>query len=38
MEDAYKDVVFNENFFKLYRKFCPGPITFVLKKRKISNS
>ena len=36
MEDAYKDVVFNENFFKLYRKFCPGPITFVLKKKEKS--
>ena len=33
---AEKDVVFNENFFKLYKKFCPGPITFVLKKKKKS--
>ncbi len=31
-----KDVEVNENFFKLYSKFCPGPITFVLKKRKES--
>ena len=29
-----KDVEVNENFFKLYSKFCPGPITFVLKKEK----
>ena len=31
--EALNDVIFNENFFKLYKKFCPGPITFVLKKR-----
>ena len=33
------DCNLNENFFKLYRKFCPGPITFILnlkKKSKIS--
>ncbi len=36
MKNAYEDVVFNENFFKLYRKFCPGPITFVLKKKEKS--
>ena len=29
-------MIFNKNFFKLYKKFCPGPITFVLKKRKKS--
>ena len=33
---AENDVVFNENFFKLYKKFCPGPITFILKKKKKS--
>ena len=33
---AENDVIFNENFFKLYKKFCPGPITFVLKKKKKS--
>ncbi len=27
-----KDVVYNKNFVKLYRAFCPGPITFILKK------
>ena len=34
-----EDCHFNENFLKLYNKFCPGPITFVLKlkiKSKIS--
>tara|TARA_Y100001970_G_scaffold287192_1_gene411283 strand:- start:554 stop:1501 length:948 start_codon:yes stop_codon:yes gene_type:complete len=35
-KSAEKDVIFNENFFKLYKKFCPGPITFVLKKKRIS--
>ena len=34
-----KDCILNENFFKLYKKFCPGPVTFILnlkKKSKIS--
>ena len=30
---AFDDVIFNKNFFKLYKKFCPGPITFILKKK-----
>ena len=33
LRDAEKDVTFNKNFLKLYRKFCPGPITFILKKK-----
>ena len=33
---AENDVIFNDNFFKLYKKFCPGPITFVLKRKKKS--
>jgi len=33
---AENDVIFNDNFFKLYKRFCPGPITFVLKKKKKS--
>ena len=32
---AMEDVVLNKYFKKLYKQFCPGPITFVLKKRKI---
>jgi L-threonylcarbamoyladenylate synthase len=28
--------VLNDDFYKLYKKFCPGPITFVLKKKKKS--
>ena len=31
-----KDCYLNKNFFKLYNKFCPGPITFVLKLKKNS--
>jgi len=33
-EDANEDIDFNDDFFKLYKKFCPGPITFILKKKK----
>ena len=32
-KQAKYDVILNENFYKLYKKFCPGPITFILKKR-----
>ena len=31
-----KDCVFNNDFIKLYNKFCPGPITFVLDLKKNS--
>ncbi len=30
------DTVLNNNFKKLYNAFCPGPITFILKKKKNS--
>jgi len=33
---ATEDVIFNENFFKLYKKFCPGPLTFILNKKRKS--
>ena len=33
---ANNDVLLNDNFFRLYKKFCPGPITFILKKNKKS--
>ena len=36
LKDLKNDVILNANFRKLYRAFCPGPITFVLKKKKIS--
>ena len=29
-----KDCQINDYFIKLYKKFCPGPITFVLKLKK----
>ncbi len=32
IQDAEKDIIFNNQFYKLYKKFCPGPITFILKK------
>ena len=35
-KDAKSDVALNTSFFKLYKKFCPGPITFILKKKKKS--
>ena len=40
LRNLNKDVTYNENFIKLYKAFCPGPITFILKKSsqsKISN-
>ena len=30
------DAFLNEDFKKLYKVFCPGPITFILKKKKKS--
>ena len=33
LKDAHKDVYFNSDFLKLYKRFCPGPITFILKKK-----
>ena len=36
-----KDCKINQNFIKLYKKFCPGPITFIIKlksKNKISKN
>ena len=31
-----KDCSYNDIFFKLYKKFCPGPITFILNLNKNS--
>jgi L-threonylcarbamoyladenylate synthase len=31
-----KDCIFNNNFLKLYKKFCPGPVTFILDLKKNS--
>ena len=36
IEKVLDDVVVNNNFKKLYKKFCPGPITFILKKKENS--
>ena len=35
-QDLKKDCSFNTNFLKLYKKFCPGPITFILDLKKNS--
>ena len=34
--DLKKDAICNDNFMKLYKKLCPGPVTFILKKKKES--
>ena len=34
LEKLERDVELNKNFFKLYKKFSPGPISFVLRKKK----
>lgn len=36
LNDLKNDVMLNANFEKLYNAFCPGPITFILKKKKKS--
>ena len=35
-EDIKNDCELNSNFIKLYNKFCPGPLTFILKLKKNS--
>jgi len=35
-QDLKKDCIFNNSFIKLYKKFCPGPITFILDLKKSS--
>ena len=36
LKDLKNDVIINTNFNKLYSILCPGPITFILKKKKKS--
>ena len=36
IRDLQKDCEINQYFIKLYKKFCPGPLTFVLKLKKNS--
>ena len=36
VEQIKKEAVINKNFLKLVKKFSPGPLTYVLKKRNSS--
>ena len=36
-QNLKRDCFFNNNFIKLYKKFCPGPITFILNLKKDSS-
>ena len=36
LKEVKNDIVPNSNFEKLYNAFCPGPITFILKKKENS--
>ena len=33
---AKKDVLLDKNFYKVYKKFSPGPITYIVKKKNNS--
>lgn len=33
LNDLKNDVVLNNTFTKLYKAFCPGPITFILRRK-----
>ena len=37
LEDIKNDAIYNRSLIKLYKAFCPGPITFVLKKKSKSD-
>ena len=37
LNDLKKDCVLDLNFFRLYKEFCPGPISFVLKLKNDSH-
>ena len=36
IDSLERDCLINDNFIKLYKKFSPGPITYVLKLKKNS--
>ena len=36
LKSIKNDCDFNNDFIKLYKKFCPGPLTFILKLKKKS--
>ena len=33
---AKNDFYYDKTFLKLYKKFCPGPITFIVRRKKNS--
>ena len=35
-KELFKDCNFNKNFLKLFKRFCPGPITFILNLKNDS--
>ncbi len=36
LNNVHNDVITNKYFENLYKKFCPGPLTFILKKKNNS--
>ena len=36
LKNAVQDVIINDNFLNLYNHLCPGPVTFVLRKKNKS--
>ena len=34
LKDLKNDAILNKTFTRLYKVFCPGPITFILKKKQ----
>ena len=36
LKDLKKDAYLDEKFFKLYKKFSPGPLTYIVKKKENS--
>ena len=36
LKDLRKDAYLDEKFFKLYKKFSPGPLTYIVRKKKNS--
>ena len=36
IKNLEKDLIYNRSFRKIYKAFCPGPITFILKKNSKS--
>ena len=33
LSDIKKNIILNSSFIKLYKALCPGPVTFILKKK-----